>query len=75
MAYPGAGAWAAGPFPAGVNLGKSAKDAAEWLPQRSQCWFVGTVIRVRAKYGLSVGAREKAALARVYSGCRQRDFW
>ncbi len=58
-----------------VNRRKSAKDAAEWLPKRSQCWFVGTVIRVKAKYGLSVDAREKAALARVYSGCRDRSFW
>ncbi len=49
-----------------VNRSKSGKDAAEWLPKRSRCWFARTIIRVKAKYGLSVDAREKAALTRHY---------
>ena len=54
----------------GVNLAKSAKDAADWLPRLGRrCWFVRTVIRVKAKYGLSVDAREKAALGSVLERC------
>ena len=49
--------------------GKCAGDAAEWLPPRSQCWFVDRVVSVRRKYRLTIDRLEAAALDRVLSGC------
>ena len=35
----------------GVNRGqKGARDAAEWRPDRNQCWFADRVVDVRQKY-------------------------
>ena len=48
---------------------KGAKDAAEWLPARNQCWFADRVVQVRLKYGLTVDRAEAAALDRVLAGC------
>ena len=48
---------------------KSAKDAAEWLPDLNRCWFADRVVRVRQKYGLTVDQRETEALDSVLSGC------
>lgn len=45
-------------------------DAADWLPERNRCWFAGRIVEVRRKYGLSIDAREAAALERVLGGCR-----
>ena len=49
--------------------GKCAFDAAEWLPERNQCWFAARVVAVKRKYRLSVDAREAAALEAVLRGC------
>ena len=48
---------------------KSAKDAAEWLPDLNRCWFAGRVVRVRQKYGLTIDRREADTLDSVLSGC------
>ena len=48
---------------------KKAKDAAQWLPERNQCWFAARVVAVRQKYALTVDAREAAALEVVLRGC------
>ena len=48
---------------------KVAKDAADWLPDRNQCWFADRVVEVKREYGLTVDRREAEALARVLSGC------
>ena len=48
---------------------KSNNDAAEWLPDRNQCWFADRVVRVRQKYGLSIDRSEADALDAVLSGC------
>ena len=48
---------------------KRAKDAAEWLPARNQCWFAARVVAVRQKYALTVDAREATALETVLRGC------
>ena len=53
---------------------KKAKDAAEWLPPRSRCWFAARVVAVRQKYALSVDAREAAALDAVLAGCSSTDL-
>lgn len=44
-------------------------DAAEWLPDLNRCWFADRVVRVRAKYGLTIDQREADALDVVLSGC------
>ena len=48
---------------------KVANDAAEWLPNLNQCWFTDRVVRVRAKYSLTIDRREADALDVVLSGC------
>ena len=48
---------------------KVAKDASEWLPEHNACWYVQTTIDVRRKYGLTIDAREAAAVDRVLAGC------
>ena len=54
----------------GVNRSqKGALDAAEWLPDRNQCWFVDRVVRVRQKYSLTIDRREADALDRVLASC------
>ncbi len=52
-----------------VNKAKSAKDAAQWQPQRNRCWFAARVIEVRSVYGLTIDAREKAALSEILGRC------
>ena len=53
---------------------KKAKDAAQWLPERNRCWFAARVVAVKRKYGLSVDAREAAALEAVLRGCTSTDL-
>ena len=53
----------------GAFGGKRDKDAAEWLPQRNRCWYAARIIDVRRASGLTVDAREAAALDRVLAGC------
>ena len=36
---------------------KSAKDAAEWLPDLNHCWFAGRVVEVRQRYFLTIDPR------------------
>ena len=53
---------------------KKAKDAAEWLPERNQCWFAARIVAVRQKYALTIDAREAAALDAVLAGCASTDL-
>ena len=53
---------------------KGAKDAAEWIPARNQCWFAARVVEVRRKYGLTIDRREADALERVLSVCNSTDM-
>jgi hypothetical protein len=54
-----------------VNQGKGASDAASWLPPAKgyRCAYVSRQVAVKAKYGLWVTVAEKAAIARILSGC------
>ena len=45
------------------------KDAAEWLPEESRCWFATQILAVRLTYGLTIDPREAAALEEVFSDC------
>ena len=53
---------------------KCAKDAAEWLPDLNQCWFVARIIKVRRKYDLTIDAGEARAIDRVIAGCHSFDL-
>ena len=53
---------------------KSARDAAEWLPDLNRCWFADRVIRVRQEYGLTIDRAEADALDTVLSGCSSVDM-
>ncbi len=54
-----------------ANRDKGASDAAAWLPRPGyQCVYVLVQVRVKAAYGLSVTAAEKAAMSRALDGCR-----
>ncbi len=48
---------------------KSGKDFAEWTPARNKCWYADAIIKVKAKYRLSVDSREKASLQHALQSC------
>ncbi|MCY4592589.1 MAG: excalibur calcium-binding domain-containing protein [Alphaproteobacteria bacterium] len=48
---------------------KQGKDAAEWLPDRNRCWFVGRIIEVRRTWNLTIDRREAEAIDAVLAGC------
>jgi hypothetical protein len=56
---------------ASANRQKGDGDAATWLPPNKahRCEYVAQQIAVKAKFGLSVTAPEKEAIARVLAGC------
>ncbi|MDE0033506.1 MAG: hypothetical protein OXU75_10280 [Deltaproteobacteria bacterium] len=53
----------------GVNQAKRECDASTWVPPINRCWFASQVVEVRKKYGLTIDARERDALARILSVC------
>ena len=58
-----------------VNRGKKRHyDAAEWLPERNQCWFAARVLEVRRKYALTIDEAEAEALEDVLNGCASTDL-
>lgn len=56
---------------AGVNLAKSDRDAAEWVPPdpAARCWYARTVEDVKARYGLTTDPDEQKALDRMEATC------
>lgn len=54
---------------ASVNRSKGSKDAGEWLPDQNRCWFAFQVVRIKAKYRLSIDRRERDALESILDGC------
>ncbi len=53
---------------------KSGKDFAEWKPRLNVCWFADRIIKVKAKYRLTIDSREKAALERTLQSCATIDM-
>ncbi len=53
---------------------KSAKDAAEWVPDLNQCWFADRVVEVRKRYGLTIDERERDALENILSDCTSAEM-
>ena len=52
---------------------KSDKDTAQWLPPRNRGWYAARVVAVKRKYGLSVDAAERHALAASLTGGASRQ--
>ncbi|TQF70460.1 GmrSD restriction endonuclease domain-containing protein [Pseudoalteromonas luteoviolacea] len=50
--------------------GKCGYDAAEWLPNKNQCWFANRIVEIKTKYSLSVDQAEANALEAVLSNCQ-----
>ena len=48
---------------------KSDNDAAEWLPDLNECWYVDRVVQVRQKYDLTIDQAEADAIDDVLAGC------
>ena len=48
---------------------KIANDAAEWLPDLNQCWYVARTIQVRQAYDLTIDQAEADAIDRVLAKC------
>jgi DNA uptake protein ComE-like DNA-binding protein len=60
---------------ASSNRSKGDRDAGEWLPPSSSAWCVtgAIMVMVKAKYQLSIDAREKTGLERLLGKCGQAD--
>ena len=53
---------------------KSDNDAAEWLPDLNQCWYVDRVIQVRLQYDLTIDQSEAEAIDEVLDGCESTEI-
>ena len=49
---------------------KSGKDAAEWLPDLNQCWYVDRTVQIRREYVLTIDRAEADAIDRVLAECK-----
>ncbi len=48
---------------------KQGKDFAQWQPAKNACWYAHTILKVKAKYRLSIDTREAAALLNAMAHC------
>ena len=48
---------------------KRDRDPTTWMPDVNRCWYVETWMAVKRKYGLSIDAAERDALALVMVDC------
>ena len=53
---------------------KSDNDAAEWLPDLNECWYVERTVQVRREYGLTIDRAEAAAIDWVLAGCESTEM-
>ena len=53
---------------------KIANDAAEWLPDLNQCWYVARTIQVRQEYDLTIDQAEADAVDRVLGKCDSTEM-
>ena len=53
---------------------KIANDAAEWLPDLNQCWYVARTVQVRRAYDLTVDQAEADAIDRVLAKCGSTEM-
>lgn len=48
---------------------KNERDAAQWAPQRSRCWFAQRIVSVKQRWRLAVDRAERRALAQILIRC------
>ena len=53
---------------------KSENDAAEWLPDLNECWYVDRTVQVRREYSLTINRAEVDAIDRVLV-LQRRVIW
>ena len=53
---------------------KSHRDRRTFEPTYNDCWYVGVVVRVKHKWGLSVDEEEKEVLASVLEDCASTEM-
>lgn len=56
-----------------VNQRKSNDDAADWLPDHNECWYVFRTMNLKRKYDLSIDPAERDALQEVLASCSFDD--
>ena len=54
--------------------GKCGLDAAEWMPEKNQCWFAKRIVDIKTRYELSVDQVEADALETVLSVCDSAEM-
>ncbi|WP_434994660.1 GmrSD restriction endonuclease domain-containing protein [Arthrobacter sp. Ld5] len=52
-----------------LNQQKQAKGPEDWMPPQNKCSYVAQWITVKARWGMTVDSREKAALVRIADQC------
>lgn len=52
-----------------LNQQKQAKGPEDWMPQQNRCAYIAQWVTVKARWGMTVDAREKAALVRSADQC------
>lgn len=57
-----------------VNLGKSTKDPANWLPKNNQCWYAWQWLHVKRKYNMTIDQAEKNAIDAILQNCSVSDL-
>ena len=53
---------------------KSAKDAAEWLPDLNSCWYADRIVQVRLEYGLTIDRSEADAIDDILADCESTEM-
>ncbi len=53
---------------------KRDNDFAQWQPAENACWYAHTILKVKAKYRLSIDTREAAALLNALAHCFTVDL-
>ena len=56
------------------RIEKSDKDPGEWMPENNRCWYVGTYVEIKRKYGLSMDQAEADSVLAVYASCDSFDM-
>ena len=56
-----------------TSSSKGARDAAEWTPDKNECWFAQRVVEIRQQYALTIDPRERNTLDGILANCND-DF-
>lgn len=54
--------------------GKCGFDAAEWMPQKNQCWFANRIVEIKTAYELSIDQAEAIKLDSVLANCESVEM-